>query len=162
MTASTNICFQSKKEQLLMIFGFLCWANTYIGVLVVFVEKITLNLCWIGHNTVSLSNSTNESSREWIMLLRQFLECYSWLSLVMEFLIFLHILQLFSYWETLSIEAKRPWKETKNTISGFFFGRPKKKTQGKKTQALKKLKQIFQKNSRNFPKTLKSANSLLT
>ena len=38
----------------------------------------------------------------------------------------------------------------------------RKKNSREKTQALKKLKQIFQKTQANFPKTLKSANSLLT
>jgi len=43
-----------------------------------------------------------------------------------------------------------------------FFWTSEKKTRGKKTQALKKLKQIFQKTQDIFPKTLKSANSFLT
>ena len=37
-------------------------------------------------------------------------------------------------------------------MQAFFFGRPKKKTQGKKTQALKKLKQILQKTQEIFQK----------
>ena len=40
----------------------------------------------------------------------------------------------------------------KSIFPGFFFGRPKKKTQGKKTQALKKLKQILQKTQEIFQK----------
>jgi len=47
-------------------------------------------------------------------------------------------------------------------MQAFFFWTSEKKTQGKKTQALKKLKLIFPKTQANFPKTFKSANSLLT
>ena len=52
-------------------------------------------------------------------------------------------------------------RKYKTHYPGFFLD-IRKKTQGKKTQALKKLKQIFHKTQDIFSKTLKSANSLLT